>query len=917
MITYEIKVYNQGTALATNIVITDFIPTGMSLEDANWNLTGSIATLKTPIASLSAGASTSVFIKLRLSSTFQGSSIKNVAEISSANDKNGNPGTDIDSTPDQVSGNDAEIDDEINKTPATGDEDDADPASINVNQVFDLALTKKLSPIQGAIKPGDNITFIVKVYNQGTVDAQNITITDYIPTGLTLNDPTWNSSGANATQLIPFLGAGQSVEKTIVLKLDANYQGTSIVNKAEISSASNLLNLQDKDSNPDSNATNDAGGKENTNSDDAIDGNGTGNPGDTNASTDEDDEDPAIAIINQTFDLALTKKLAAGQSSTVNLGDNVTYTITVYNQGTIDATQINVVDYIPSGMTLNDPNWTLSGSIATYNTPIAYLAKGSSVNVNITLKLDPTFTGTKVRNVAEISSAKDNNGNPATDIDSYFDNQNGNTSGELNPTNDVITENGKTGGDEDDHDYEDVTPLPCTLAIDAITPSTCSCSNGGADVTASISWSATAPKRIINITLGTVVKTIDPNLTASPTNVVFNNVLGTVGTISVVYVDGSCPTSKSYTIVKDTEKPVFTNIPADRTLECKEVLFEIDPTITDNCTKNVPFTFKMDTIPAICGMTIKCIWTATDNCGNVATAIQTVTVKDTKAPVITNNPQDVTIECGNQIPTYTPIWTDVCDNNLTLSSKSSVSLLLCGELQEFVYTATDDCGNSSSVTWKITITDTKAPVITGCPANATVECDAVPQPANPTVTDICDRTVKLVYNESKANGNCTDSYVLTRTWTATDNCNNNSQCVQTITVRDTKAPVIVGCPANVTVECDAVPNPATPTATDNCDSQVSITYNQDKANGNCTDSYVLTRTWIATDNCNNNSQCVQTITVRDTKAPVIAGCPANVTVECDAVPNPAIPTATDNCDSQVSITTTKTKQMEIVPIVMY
>ena len=43
--------------------------------------------------------------------------------------------------------------------------------------------------------------------------------------------------------------------------------------------------------------------------------------------------------------------------------------------------------------------------------------------------------------------------------------------------------------------------------------------------------------------------------------------------------------------------------------------------------------------------------------------------------------------------------------------------------------------------------------------------------------------------------------VITRTWTATDNCGNASTCIQTITVEDVTAPVIT-CPVDVTVNCE-------------------------------------------------------------------------------------------------------------------
>ncbi|MEM7126250.1 MAG: hypothetical protein AAF702_07975 [Chloroflexota bacterium] len=40
---------------------------------------------------------------------------------------------------------------------------------------------------------------------------------------------------------------------------------------------------------------------------------------------------------------------------------NVTFTLTVYNQGTVTATNIFLADYIPAGFTLNDGNWIGTG----------------------------------------------------------------------------------------------------------------------------------------------------------------------------------------------------------------------------------------------------------------------------------------------------------------------------------------------------------------------------------------------------------------------------------------------------------------------------------------------------------------------------------------------------------------------------
>lgn len=85
-----------------------------------------------------------------------------------------------------------------------------------------------------------------------------------------------------------------------------------------------------------------------------------------NSNGDEDDHDPSVIDVVE-FDLALVKKLAGGQPAEVNVGDNVTFTITVYNQGGVTATDIEITDYMPTGLILNDNDWTNNGNnTATY-----------------------------------------------------------------------------------------------------------------------------------------------------------------------------------------------------------------------------------------------------------------------------------------------------------------------------------------------------------------------------------------------------------------------------------------------------------------------------------------------------------------------------------------------------------------------
>jgi hypothetical protein len=186
------------------------------------------------------------------------------------------------------------------------------------------------------------------------------------------------------------------------------------------------------------------------------------------------------------------------------------------------------------------------------------------------------------------------------------------------------------------------------------------------------------------------------------------------------------------------------------------------------------------------------------------------------------------------------------------------------------FEAEDDCGNPSTCTSTVTVVDATPPALSGVPGNVTVECDSVPPPASPTAADICDASVDIAYSQARTDGDCLDSYTLTRTWTATDNCNNSRTETQVITVQDTTPPVLSGVPTNVTVECDSVPEPAVPTAVDNCAADVDIVYSETRTDGDCPYNYTLTRTWTATDGCANVTVGTQVITVQDTTAPQLS-----------------------------------------------
>jgi hypothetical protein len=375
--------------------------------------------------------------------------------------------------------------------------------------------------------------------------------------------------------------------------------------------------------------------------------------------------------------------------------------------------------------------------------------------------------------------------------------------------------------------------------------------------------------------------------------------------------------------VIDTTPPVIA-CPPNTIVECPG---STEPNVTGNATATdacgsvrVGFNDEVG-FGANCGIdhivrTIRRTWTATDDCGNSSRCVQTITVKDTTAPVVTC-PQNVVVECpGSTEPnvTGTATATEACgtahisfDDEGSSGGNCAVDHIV--RTIRRTWTATDDCGNSSSCVQTITVKDTTAPVIT-CPQNTIVECPGSTEPnvtGMATATEVCG-TAHISFNDEVTSGaNCAVDHVvrtIRRTWTATDDCGNSSSCVQTITVKDTTAPVIT-CPQNTIVECPGSTEPnvtGTATATEVCGT-AHISFNDEVTSGaNCAVDHIvrtIRRTWTATDDCGNSSSCVQTITLRDTTAPVIT-CPQNLVLECpaDTRTNVAgMATGQDNCST--------------------
>lgn len=410
-----------------------------------------------------------------------------------------------------------------------------------------------------------------------------------------------------------------------------------------------------------------------------------------------------------------------------------------------------------------------------------------------------------------------------------------------------------------------------------------------------------------------------PSITYSDINVPSGPQTYTINRTWVATDDcGNSSTCLQLIVVHDETPPVIV-CPPDITIQCTASTLPPNTgtaTATDNCDPAPLITFTDVSVGGICPQerTITRTWVTTDACGNTSSCIQTIVVDDSIAPVI-SCPDNVTIECtANPLPpnTGTATATDNCDGTPTIDFDDVTLGGSCP--QEYTITrtwsATDDCGNTSTCVQTIVVDDSVAPTIT-CPSNITVQCtDSTLPPATgtATATDNCNPDPGISFTDVTIAGACPQELTINRTWLAFDDCGNSSTCLQTIFVDDSVPPVIT-CPANITIDCTEgtlPPNTGSATATDNCTGTPTIEFSDDIVLGVCPLLETITRTWVASDGCGNSSTCIQIIVVTDDTAPVIT-CPANLTIECTAStlpPNTGTATATDGCDPSPDVTFT-------------
>ncbi|KAG1680168.1 hypothetical protein FOA52_000281 [Chlamydomonas sp. UWO 241] len=319
---------------------------------------------------------------------------------------------------------------------------------------------------------------------------------------------------------------------------------------------------------------------------------------------------------------------------------------------------------------------------------------------------------------------------------------------------------------------------------------------------------------------------------------------------------------------------------------------------------------------ATCDETLTATITVMDAAGNSASCMVDMYIQyDIVAPSVSC--VDTTLyadaSCQSEMPEFTTSTSDDCIITSNVQTPAAGSMLMLGATEVSV-TASDQA-NTATCTSTVIVVDTTPPTIT-CPADATAlpndlgVCAATTSTGTAIASDNCGTIASI----SPAPGATLTLPVGINTmgYTASDGATpaNTATCTQTVTVVDIEAPVIA-CPADATAVpndlgiCGATTTTGTSIASDNC-----VTTSISPAPGATLTLSVGTRTvdYTVSDGAMpvNTATCTQTVTVKDTEAPIV-NCPATYVVlsgsNCTArMPDLAAEaTYSDNCIGIASV----------------
>ena len=232
-------------------------------------------------------------------------------------------------------------------------------ATVNIRSpTANVGLTLTDNTTNHRTYPGSNVTFTVTAHNNGPDDAHNVVLSINFPTGIiymSSPDGSFNSATKTLTWNVGTLAAGADAIKTFVAQFSNS--------KAGQDAALTVNEVQ------------------------------TELPGSATASD-------TVHVIGSVLSVTMTDNTVNHQA---NVGDMVTYTITVHNAGPDDATNVSVKDALNLGLNfISSPDGIYNSSSRAINWNVGTITAGSDFVTTFTAQVTSNFAGKNLNNTAQV-----------------------------------------------------------------------------------------------------------------------------------------------------------------------------------------------------------------------------------------------------------------------------------------------------------------------------------------------------------------------------------------------------------------------------------------------------------------------------------------------------------------------------------
>lgn len=204
---YLLTVTNDGPSTATNVIVTDILPSGVTFATGSASqgtVSESSGTVTADIGSLASGESATIVLNVDVADSVRGTVTNTVAVVSAETDS------------DLTNNSDTEL--------------------TTVTPVVDLAITK--SDSVDPVNAGDSFVYTLTAINNGPSTASEVVITDLLPAEVAFESGsstqgTVTESGGTVTAAIGTLASGASATVTLSVTVDDSARG-NITNSASV-----------------------------------------------------------------------------------------------------------------------------------------------------------------------------------------------------------------------------------------------------------------------------------------------------------------------------------------------------------------------------------------------------------------------------------------------------------------------------------------------------------------------------------------------------------------------------------------------------------------------------------------------------------------------------------------------------------